>query len=142
MPAIVYKLQYDVSQKAELDLKCHCFHKFPKRHNEAEVKHRDLRGDFQQSQPTLKVTFGFREECLFLQLRCDLPVVGQDHAYSFRNGRNREDPVQRLQRFVYCEISFEATFHRRFVVLSLNVRHKSKTMSVSSSLVKDICDLN
>jgi hypothetical protein len=47
----------DVSQKAELDSKCHCFHKFPKRHNEAEVKHRDLQGDFQQSQPTLKVTW-------------------------------------------------------------------------------------
>jgi hypothetical protein len=33
-------------------------------------------------------------------------------SYSFRNARNREDAVQRLQRFVHCEVSFEATFHR------------------------------
>jgi hypothetical protein len=49
------KLQYDVSKKAELDSKCLCFHKFPERlfeRNEAEIKHRDLRGEFQQSQPT------------------------------------------------------------------------------------------
>jgi hypothetical protein len=61
---------------------------------------------------------------------------------SSRNARNREDPVQRLQRFVICEISFEATFHRTFAVLALNDRHRSKTISVFFKLVKDICDLN
>jgi hypothetical protein len=52
MPAIVYntsKLQYDVSKKAELDSECLCFHGFPERGferpNEAEVKHRNLRGE-------------------------------------------------------------------------------------------------
>jgi hypothetical protein len=40
---------------------------------------------------------GFREECLLLQLKCNLLVGGQDHAYSFRNAR--EDAVQRLQRY-------------------------------------------
>jgi hypothetical protein len=43
------------------------------------------------------------------------------------------------------KVSFEATFHRRFAVLALNVhglRHRSKTISVFSRLVKDICDLN
>jgi hypothetical protein len=54
---------------------------------------------------------------------------------SSRNARNREDPMERLQRFVYCEISFEATFHRRFAVLALNVRYRSKTIS-SSTLAK------
>jgi hypothetical protein len=49
--------------------------------------------------------FGFHEECLFLQLKCDLLVGGQDHAYSFRNARNGEDAAQRLQRFVHWEIS-------------------------------------
>jgi hypothetical protein len=34
---------------------------------------------------------GFREECLLLQLQCDLFVGGQDHSYSFGNARNRED---------------------------------------------------
>jgi hypothetical protein len=61
---------------------------------------------------------------------------------SSRNARNREDPVKRLQRFVYCEISFEATFHRRFAVRALNIRHRSKTIVVFSRLEKDICDLN
>jgi hypothetical protein len=42
---------------------------------------------------------GFREECLLLQLKCNLLVGGQDDAYSFRNAR--EDAVQRLQRFVH-----------------------------------------
>jgi hypothetical protein len=55
---------------------------------------------------------------------------------------DREDPVQRLQRFVHWKVSFEATFHRRFVVLALNVRHRSKTISVFTRLVKDICDSN
>jgi hypothetical protein len=67
--------------------------------------------------PKLKMTagspaLGFRNEFL-LQLKCNLLVDGQDHAYSFRNARNREDAAQRLQRF------FEETFHRRFAVLAL-----------------------
>jgi hypothetical protein len=33
-----------------------------------------------------------------LQLKCDLLVGAQDHAYSFRNARNREDAALRLQR--------------------------------------------
>jgi hypothetical protein len=33
------------------------------------------------------------------------------------NVRSREDAAQRLQRFVHWKVSFEATFHRRFVVL-------------------------
>jgi hypothetical protein len=41
---------------------------------------------------------------------CDLLVGGQDHAYPFRNARNPEDAVQRLQWFVHYEISFEPTF--------------------------------
>jgi hypothetical protein len=55
---IVYNasfIQYDISKKAELDLECLCFHEFPEWRfecKEAEVKHWDLRGDFQQSQPT------------------------------------------------------------------------------------------
>jgi hypothetical protein len=56
-----------------------------------------------------------------------------------------KDAAQRLQRFVLWEVSFEETFHRRFIVLALNVhglRHKSKTISVFSKLVKPICDLN
>jgi hypothetical protein len=68
-------------------------------------------------------------------------------SYSFRNVRNRENAAQCLQRFVHLEVSFEATFHGRFVVLALNVhglRHtrRSKTTSVFFRLVKDICDLN
>jgi hypothetical protein len=39
--------------------------------------------------------FGFRNEFLLLQLKCDLLVDGQDHAWSFRNARNREDAAQR-----------------------------------------------
>jgi hypothetical protein len=87
----------------------------------------------------------FHEECLLVQLKCDLLVGSQHHAYSSRNARNREDATQRVQRFVYWEVSFEATFHRRFVVLALNVhglRHRSKTIPVFSRLMKDICDLN
>jgi hypothetical protein len=90
-------------------------------------------------------TFVFREECLLLQLKCDLLVGGQDHAYSFRNARNREDAAQRLQKSVRWKVSFEETFHRRFTVLALNVhrlRHKSKPISVFFRLMKDICDLN
>jgi hypothetical protein len=52
MPAIIYNT---VSKKAELDSECLCFHEFLERRferNEAKIKHRDLRGDFQQSQPT------------------------------------------------------------------------------------------
>jgi hypothetical protein len=54
-----------------------------------------------------------------------------------------EDAAQRFQRFVHGEIPFEATFHRRFALLALNVhelRRRSKAMSVFSRLVKDICD--
>jgi hypothetical protein len=60
---------------------------------------------------------------------CDLLVVGQNRAYSFRNVRNCEDAAQRLQRFVHWEVSFEETFHPRFAVLALNVhglRRRSK----------------
>jgi hypothetical protein len=48
---------------------------------------------------------GFREECLLLQLKCDL-IGGQDYAYSFRNARNHEDAAQRLQRFVHWRQPF------------------------------------
>jgi hypothetical protein len=44
-----------MSKIVEVDSECPCFHEFPERRfdrNEAEVKHRNLRGDFQQSQPT------------------------------------------------------------------------------------------
>jgi hypothetical protein len=34
---------------------------------------------------------------------CDLLVVGQNRAYSFRNARNCEDAAQRLQRLVHWE---------------------------------------
>jgi mitochondrial fission protein ELM1 len=76
---------------------------------------------------------GFREECSLLQLKCDLLVGGQDHAYSFQNARNREDAVQSLQRFVHCEVSFEATFHRNLRASSES-SHRSKTISVFSRL--------
>jgi hypothetical protein len=42
---------------------------------------------------------GFREEFLLLQLKCNLRVGGQEHGYSFRDARNREDAAQRLHRF-------------------------------------------
>jgi hypothetical protein len=51
---------------------------------------------------------GFQEQCLLLQLL----VGGQDHAYSFRNARKREDAAESLQRLVHSEVFFEATFHR------------------------------
>jgi hypothetical protein len=86
---------------------------------------------------------GFREECLLLQLNCDLLVGSQDHAYSSGNDRNRENAAQRLQRFMHWKVSFEATFHRRFAMLALNVHgHRSKFKSRFSRLMKDICDLN
>jgi hypothetical protein len=50
MQASVRRVQV---QKPELDSECLCFHKFTEPRfegNEAEVKHRNLRGDFQQSQ--------------------------------------------------------------------------------------------
>jgi predicted GNAT family N-acyltransferase len=37
---------------------------------------------------------GFREEYFLLQLKCDLLVGEQDHAYSFRNTRNPEHAAQ------------------------------------------------
>jgi hypothetical protein len=58
-------------------------------HSNGEVKHRDLRGDFQQSQPISSAT-----KMRFL-------VGCQHHTYSFRNARNREDAAQRLQRFMH-----------------------------------------
>jgi hypothetical protein len=75
-------------------------------HSNGEVKHRDRGGDFQ---------------LIFLQLKCDLLVGGQHHAYSFRNARNGEAAAQRLSRFVHWEVSFDAIFNRRFAVLALNV---------------------
>jgi hypothetical protein len=89
-----------------------------------------------------KITVGSDALGFCEELKCDLLVGSQDHAYSFRNARNREHAVQRLQEFVHCEVSSEATFHRGFVVLALNVPRKSKTISVFSRLVKDICNLN
>jgi hypothetical protein len=73
--------------------------------------------------------FQFREECLFLKVKYDLHVGGQDSAYSFRNARNREDAAQRLKRFAHWAVSFEEALHRRFDVLVVNVhelRHRSK----------------
>jgi hypothetical protein len=67
----------------------------------------DSLGDFVPTHTLIKMTagsdaLGFRKEFLLLQLKCDHFVHDQDHA------------VQRLQRFVHCAVSFEATFHRRF----------------------------
>jgi hypothetical protein len=84
--------------------------------------------------------FQFREEFLLLQLKCDLLIGAQDRSYSFRNGRNREDAAQRLQRLAHWEVSFEETFHR-----SSECPRASrwiKTISVFSRWVKAICDLN
>jgi hypothetical protein len=84
---------------------------------------------------------GFREECSLLQLKCDLLVGSQDHAYLFQNARNREDAVQSLQRF---EVS-KYPLRQLFTVIcraSSESSHRSKTISVFSRLVKDICDLN
>jgi hypothetical protein len=44
-----------VSKEAEFDSESLCFHELPERRferNDTEVKHRDLQGDFQQSQPS------------------------------------------------------------------------------------------
>jgi hypothetical protein len=87
-------------------------------HNRLRDKTYGSKSDFQQSQSTRNVTagsdvLGFREEFLLLQLKCDLLVGYQDHAYSLRNARYCEDTAQRLQRF-------EETFHRRFAVLALS----------------------
>jgi hypothetical protein len=115
-------------------------------HSNGEVKHRELRGIFQQSGLGLiKMTagsdaLGFCEESFLLQLKRDLLVGGQDRAYSFRNARRCCTTFTKVRAW-----SVEANFHRRFAVVALNIhelRHRSKTMSVFSRLVKNICDLN
>jgi hypothetical protein len=80
-----------------------------------------LSGDLQNTEYLFMADFQFREEFLLLQLKCDLLLDSQDRAYSFRKSRNREDAAERLQKFVHWEVSFEATFPRRFAVLALIV---------------------
>jgi hypothetical protein len=70
------KLQHDVSKKAETNSEWRSFNEFPERRFE-------LAGDFQDSEYLFVAGFQFREEFLRLQLKCDLLVGGQDHAYSF-----------------------------------------------------------
>jgi hypothetical protein len=100
-----------VPKHGELVSACLCFDEFPEGCFE-------LAGDLQNAEYLFKAGFQFREEFLLLQLKCDLLLDSQDRAYSFRKARNREDAAERLQKFVHWEVSFEATFHRRFAVLA------------------------
>jgi hypothetical protein len=105
-----------VLKKADHDSESICSYEFPERRFELATKleTEKLPGDLQDAEYLLfQADFQFREEFL-LQLKCDLLVGGQNHAYLFRNARNREDAAQRLQRFVHWEVSFEETFHRGF----------------------------
>jgi hypothetical protein len=56
-----------------------------------------LPGDLEDAEYLFMAGCQFREEFLFLQLKYDLLVGGQDRIYSFRHGRYREDAVQYLQ---------------------------------------------
>jgi hypothetical protein len=71
---------------------------------------------------------GFREECLLLQLKCDLletPEIAKILCNVYKGSYIAKYPLKQL-----------------FTMLALNVRHRSKTISVFFRLVKDICDLN
>jgi hypothetical protein len=115
IPAIVCRIQHDISKKAELDSEYLCFDEFPELRFglAAKLQTEKLAGDLQDAE------YLFREEFRLLQQKCDLLVDDQDLAYSFLNAQNRDDAAQRLQSFVHCEVSFEETFHRRFAVLAL-----------------------
>jgi hypothetical protein len=62
---------------------CLRFDEFPERRFEfaAKLQTEKLPGDLQN----VVAGFQFREELLFLQLKCDLLFSGQNRAYSFRN---------------------------------------------------------
>jgi hypothetical protein len=135
----------DVFKKIELNSESICFDEFPERRFElaANLQIEKLPGDLKDAEYLFVAGFQFHEDFLLLQVKYDLLASGQDRAYSFRNARNRKDAAQRLQKFmdseVSKEVSFEVTFHPRFAVLALNVhgfRHRSKTISVFSRLVK------
>jgi hypothetical protein len=80
----------------------------------AKLQTEKLPGDLQDAEYLFVAGSEFREEFLRVQPKCDLVGV-QDHAYSFRNARNREDVAQRLQKFVHWDVFFKETFlHRRF----------------------------
>jgi hypothetical protein len=105
MPVIVPK-------KAEFDSECICLEEFPESRFElaAKLQTEKLLYDLQDASIYTCILvylfvagFQFREEFLFVRLKCDLLVGGQDRAYSFRNAQIREDAVQRLQRFVHWE---------------------------------------
>jgi hypothetical protein len=76
---------------------------------------------------------GIREECLLPQnaifsLAVKIALI------------HFETPeIAKMLHNVYI---FEETFHSKFAVLALNVHGRIKTISVSSRLVKAICDLN
>jgi hypothetical protein len=76
-----------VSKKAELDSECLRFDEFHERRFEfaAKLQTEKLPGDLQNAEYLFVAGFQFREELLFLQLKCDLLFSGQNRAYSFRN---------------------------------------------------------
>jgi hypothetical protein len=100
MPAIVCnaRLQHHMLKKAELDSECPCFDEFSERRFElaAKLQTEKLPGDLQDVEYLFVAGSEFREEFLRVQPKCDLVGV-QDHAYSFRNARNREVVAQCLQ---------------------------------------------
>jgi hypothetical protein len=75
-----------VSKKAELDSECLRFDEFHERRFEfaAKLQTEKLPGDLQNAEYLFVAGFQFREELLFLQLKCDLLFSGQNRA-SFRN---------------------------------------------------------
>jgi hypothetical protein len=76
-----------VSKKAELDSECLRFDEFHERRFEfaTKLQTEKLPGDLQNAEYLFVAGFQFREELLFLQLKCDLLFSGQNRAYSFRN---------------------------------------------------------
>jgi hypothetical protein len=117
------KLQHDVSKKVELDSECPCFDEFPVRRFELAPKLQTEKfpGDLQDAEYLFVLVFNFVK--------------------NFFSARNREDAAQRLQKFVYWEVSFEETFHCKFAVLAWKVHglhHRSKPYRFSLA----ICDLN
>jgi hypothetical protein len=113
-----YKLQHDVSKKAELESECLCFDEFLERRFERAAKPQPekLPGDLQEIEYWFVVGF-------LLQLKCQIFSLALIHF---------ETPkIAKMLHNVYKvgEVSFEETFHRTFAVLALNVhglRHRSK----------------
>jgi hypothetical protein len=143
------ELQHHMLKKAELDSECPCFDEFSERRFElaAKLQTEKLPGDLQDAKYLFVVGSEFREEFLRVQPKCDLVGV-QDHAYSFRNARNRENVAQRLQKFVHWDVFFKETFlHRRFAVVALNV-HGLRRFAIDENHIgflqfgEAICDLN